>query len=214
MTLRGSNIILALSGVLFLAACSDSTAPVSDNDSIFPPSESAADGIAQRVLIKHHKAECHGVNPQLCMLVRGSEQEDWTYFYDGIEGFDFTWGDNYELLISVHEVPDPPADGSSLKYRLIRIVSKTPAPAQSTFDFPSVYAPELIRRISENTFQLGFERIFSCTLADCQTIASLLDQQFSISLELKYAADPSAQLELAQIKCSDTEDSFRENCLP
>ena len=216
MTLKGLNCILALSSALLLAACTSSTTPVSDNpdNDILPSSEPAADGAAQRMFVNHHKSECHGLAPQLCMLVRGSEQDDWTYFYDGIENFEFIWGYSYELLVSVHEVPDPPLDGSSREYRLIRTISMTPAPAQSKFDFPSVYAPELIRKTSDNIFQIGFERLLSCTPENCETMASLLDQQFSMLLELKYATDPTAPLELAQIKCSDAEVSFRENCLP
>ena len=214
MIFKELNTVVALCGAVVLAACSSSSTPVSDNNNVMQPSVPSADGPVQSLFVKHHKSECLGVGPQLCMLVRSTEQDEWGLFYDGIEGFEFEWGYNYELLISVHEVPDPPADGSSREYRLIRTVSKKATPAESTFDFPSVYAPELIQKANDNTFRLGFEQLLSCTPTDCQTMASLLEQQFSIFFELKYSPDPTAPLQLAQIKCSDTEISFRENCLP
>ena len=48
-----------------------------------------------------------------------------TFFYNQIEGFDYIPGYEYELLVNVEEVANPPAGGSSLKYTLIEEVSAT-----------------------------------------------------------------------------------------
>ena len=47
-------------------------------------------------------------------------------FYDQIEGFNYEEGYEYEIVVEVTKVENPPADASSLKYTLIEVVSKTP----------------------------------------------------------------------------------------
>jgi heat shock protein HslJ len=58
-------------------------------------------------------------------------ESNYTLFHDQIEGFDFEPGYEYELLVLVEPVENPPADASSLKYTLVEEVSKTPVTADS-----------------------------------------------------------------------------------
>jgi hypothetical protein len=74
--------------------------------------------------------ECTGVGPQLCMQVRQRSDGPWLYFYDGIRGFTYEPGYLYLITVSIHGVKNPPADGSSLEYRLVRLISKTAAPSE------------------------------------------------------------------------------------
>ena len=76
--------------------------------------------------IAHHLADCVGVGPMKCMLVRETPDAEWTMFYDKIQGFDFEPGFDYQLTIRTEKVDDPPADASSIRYILVEIVSKTP----------------------------------------------------------------------------------------
>ena len=69
-----------------------------------------------------------GVGPQLCTLVRGRPDGEWQLFYDGIEDLDYEPGFRYVVMVAVRVVPDPPADASSVAYRLVRLLEKTPAP--------------------------------------------------------------------------------------
>jgi heat shock protein HslJ len=59
-----------------------------------------------------------------CMQVRRSPDEPYRNFYNQISGFEFERGYEYELLVEVTEVPNPPADGSSLRYALKEMVRK------------------------------------------------------------------------------------------
>lgn len=79
-----------------------------------------------RLWIAPEVAECVGVGPRTCLLVKESEDADWQFFYDGIEGFSHVEGVSYVLDVEITEIEDPPADGSSLHYRLIRVVESTP----------------------------------------------------------------------------------------
>jgi len=49
---------------------------------------------------------------------------EWQNFYDQIEGFEWEPGYTYELRVAVHQVENPPADASSLRYELIEVVDK------------------------------------------------------------------------------------------
>ncbi len=77
--------------------------------------------------IADHLADCTGVSKQKCMLVKESLEDEWTYFYDGISGFDYEEGYAYELRVKVQEVENPPADASNIRYTLSELVSKTPS---------------------------------------------------------------------------------------
>jgi hypothetical protein len=48
----------------------------------------------------------------------------WRLFYNSIEGFTFEEGYRWRLEVERRRVPNPPADGSSVAYRLVRIVAK------------------------------------------------------------------------------------------
>lgn len=71
------------------------------------------------------KVDCVGVAPMKCLQVR-KNGGDWETFYAPIEGFDFQEGSRYRLQVKVSEVANPPADASSLRYQLVRVLDKTP----------------------------------------------------------------------------------------
>ena len=73
------------------------------------------------------RVNCVGVGPQTCMQVRRDDDKPWSLFYDTIEGFTHETGYEYELLVAVYRAPNPPADGSSLVYRLVRKLRRVPA---------------------------------------------------------------------------------------
>ncbi len=70
------------------------------------------------------KVPCVGEMEDMCIQVRLQDEEEWQIFYDPIEGFEHEEGTRYTLEVGRRKVKDPPADGSSYAYRLIRIVSQ------------------------------------------------------------------------------------------
>jgi len=76
------------------------------------------------VYVGAHQVPCVGVAPQMCMLVREDPKDDWTLFYDQIEGFEHEPGFEYELRLQEEKVENPPADASSIRWTLLEIVSK------------------------------------------------------------------------------------------
>ena len=89
------------------------------------------------IRINHFKQTAMGIIPQLVMLVQEEDDiggENWSYFYDPIERFDFEPGYIYDLKAMKIEVENPPQDGSSIKYVMINLRSKTKAPEGEQFD--------------------------------------------------------------------------------
>lgn len=68
--------------------------------------------------------ECSGVGPMTCLQVRTTEDQGWQLFYQKIEGFDFEPGYQYQLQVHKETIANPPADGSSIKYTLVKVISK------------------------------------------------------------------------------------------
>lgn len=76
-----------------------------------------------------HTVECTGEGIHQCMLTRRSRSEEWTYFYGGIEGFTYEPGFHWTLRVQTRRIANPPADGSSIEYRLVEVVEKLAVPA-------------------------------------------------------------------------------------
>ncbi|MCP4347132.1 MAG: DUF4377 domain-containing protein, partial [Desulfobacterales bacterium] len=83
------------------------------------------------LLINSSLADCVGVSPRKCMLIREAESDEWKFFYDEIENFFYKEGYFYEITVRVTEIDNPPIDGSSKKYMLTEIISRTNLYSQS-----------------------------------------------------------------------------------
>ena len=80
--------------------------------------------------VNYYTQTCQGVGEQQCYLVQKNDQigsNDWSLFYNEIEGFQYEEGFFYTLQVRIEQVENPPADGSSLKYILVKILSKEEA---------------------------------------------------------------------------------------
>ncbi|WP_051285130.1 DUF4377 domain-containing protein [Aequorivita capsosiphonis] len=79
--------------------------------------------------VNSSRADCTGVGPMKCFQTQESDTldpEGWQLFYAGIEGFSYQPGYIYKLLIKKEKL-DPatvPADASSIKYTLVKVLEK------------------------------------------------------------------------------------------
>ncbi len=88
--------------------------------------ETDASGRIVAAFVGPELVDCVGVAPQKCMQVKTNPDDDYSFFYDTIDGFEYEEGYEYELRVLVEPVQDPPADAPALTYTLIETVSKTP----------------------------------------------------------------------------------------
>lgn len=91
----------------------------------------SATGPGLRVLtleVFEQRVSCVSEGQHECLRVREQRPDaSWELFYGDIEGFAYEPSFRYVLRVAVSQVKNPPADGSSLRYRLVRVVSKVAA---------------------------------------------------------------------------------------
>lgn len=73
-------------------------------------------------IVASEMGDCTGVVPQKCLVVKREGNPNWEYWYSGIEGFDYEPGHEYQIRVKKVEVPNPPADGSSVQYKLVKVM--------------------------------------------------------------------------------------------
>ena len=78
----------------------------------------------KHIYVADHLVDCTGVDSQKCMLIKEKMVDEWTNFYDQIEGFEYEEGFEYLLNVKIKTIKNPPADGSGLKYTLIEVFEK------------------------------------------------------------------------------------------
>ena len=103
--------------------------------------------------VKGVQVDCTGVGPMKCMQIQKSniiEPGKWQNFYGEIEGFRFQSGNLCKLLVSEEKLEKSqiPADGSSIKYKLVEVLEQTPDPVFALHD---IWALETIEEISLQT---------------------------------------------------------------
>jgi hypothetical protein len=87
-------------------------------------SPSSPDDRVLTLQVASTKVACTGMFPTQCLQIRSGPEEPWGNFYGGIEGFSFEAGYEYILRVSLHTIANPPADGSSIVYRLVAVLSR------------------------------------------------------------------------------------------
>lgn len=120
-TLRYPLAAVALTGALGLAGCQTQATPT-------PAAAQQSDGqsVTKTIYVASQKARCVGVAPMECLQVRSSPGEPWAFWYGSIEGFDYQPGYEYVLEINEYKVANPPADASSIRWVLKRVVQRQP----------------------------------------------------------------------------------------
>lgn len=150
----------------------------------------------QIVLIANHKVDCTGVAPQKCFKIKEVGQQDWTYFYDDIEGFDYVEGYYYKLKIAVSENENPPADGSSLTYKLIEVLGKSKAP------FNLDQGSWLVTRIKE-TDSFGRNPFIKIDLSENRINGNTSCNRFSAKIEVFEHDVDISELASTEMMCKD-----------
>ena len=81
-------------------------------------------GATREIYVAAQRVPCVGVGPMECLQTRESPDQPWQLFYGEIEGFDFQPGTEYRLRIVEEPVLNPPADGSSIRTKLDRVLEQ------------------------------------------------------------------------------------------
>jgi len=116
-----ASLVLLLGAATLLAGCGEAATPAQQREIRFK--------------ISHYKVPCTGADVQLCLLISkdGGSPE---YFYDAIEGFEYTWGYEYEISVEQKSVERPMADASSVTYKLKQVLKQEKVAPETLFELP------------------------------------------------------------------------------
>ncbi len=122
-----SLLVAALAVLLVVVACSPTGGQ--EPTAAEPTQSNEGQGEMKTLYVGPELVECVGVGPMQCMQVKEDPNGEYQNFFNAIEGFTFEPGYTYELRVNVETIANPPADGSSLRYTLVEVVSQTPVDA-------------------------------------------------------------------------------------
>lgn len=118
-------------------------------------------GKYMEIVVKENRVDCTGVGPMKCMLVKFPGKQDWENFYAGIENFQYEEGYRYTLKIRVTERDNVPADASSLRYELVKIIRKEKVAVNQALSFLAKHNWKLIQlngnNLAENPVFISFD---------------------------------------------------------
>lgn len=117
--------VVLLAGLL-LAACNLPEEPQAPESPLEEPTAVSPETEIKTLYVGPERVDCVGVAPQKCLLVKEDPNDEYTMFYDRIEGFAYETGYEYEIVVEVTTIENPPADASKFQYALVEEVSKTP----------------------------------------------------------------------------------------
>jgi hypothetical protein len=143
--------LFALLGMV-LPACDSPTPPVECiGEGRAAPS--CMESVQMTLYVGSSHADCVGVGPRKCLLVKATPDGAYEFFYDNIEGLTFEPGFNYTLRVERRLRPVPVQDSGIYTWHLIQVLSKTPAgnsPSQSMQQFLQQIPAQIAHAIATN----------------------------------------------------------------
>ncbi len=79
------------------------------------------------LIIGPYKVDCVGAFEQECYLEFNEENQEWHFFYEGIQGFDFVPGYIYTLKVRLEDRGTEIQDVGRYAYHLVAVIDKEEA---------------------------------------------------------------------------------------
>lgn len=144
----------------------------------------------RELTLAHYKVPCEGVDRQLCLVAR-DKSGGTELLYDGIEGFDFEWGQRVVVEVREEAVPNPPMDGSSVRLILEDVVNA--ANDRSSFELD--LSPGDLVETANGLSLLGQIGIECATEEICRTVqAQMSGGMLTVKARAGETADAPLQL--------------------
>ncbi|SDR87001.1 DUF4377 domain-containing protein [Gramella sp. MAR_2010_147] len=146
--------------------------------------------------VNHFKQTGFGSAPQLTLLVQEAEAiggAEWTYFYDNIEGFDYSSGYLYELTVKKETVPNPLQDASSIQYTLQSINAREKVDDNESFEIKLKWGGTNFLNGTGEQFSLLDEYTIDCDNL-CEELSLKIENQEEVTGIFLHAPDNELKL--------------------
>ena len=146
--------------LLLLSCCAHQPSPKPEGKQ-----EAAAAENTLTLWVNHFRAPCYGADaPQWCYAIQTGEQtlpDGWTFWSDGIGGFDdqYEWGYVYRLKVAKDSLSPAPADASTVRYRLLEVVEKKAFQKDNSFQMLLKWAGQPSFVAAQNNGYLLLDKI-------------------------------------------------------
>jgi|GEM_PF-521306 len=133
--------------------------------------------------INHFQQTAFGSFPQLVLLVQEENEiggEDWTNFYDQIEGFNYEPGFVYDVTVKKEQVENLPQDASSVKYILQSMMSKEKVAENVTFNIRLKWGGDIFVKSSGDSYSLMDEYMIFCS-ETCEDLSRDLENKEEVT---------------------------------
>jgi len=124
--------------------------------------------------LNHYQSTGFGEGLFLTLLVQKNNNigsNIWNKFYGSIEGFDYKPGFIYDLKVLEEGVPNPPADGSSIKYTLQEVKSVQTVTIETQFQIDLKINGQIFVTTSS-----GYELLNQIKI-ECNNLCNTLDEK-------------------------------------
>ncbi|EGN74341.1 hypothetical protein A28LD_2127 [Idiomarina sp. A28L] len=136
-----------------------------------------------------------GSNPPLCPPTNEFRTICSPYLINesgGIQGtiallvdFEYEFGTEYELLVEIVELADPPADGFSAEYRILEVLREEQDAIGTIYNYESVtLIHDAFVFIEEGVYSLPPHNFLCADDVDCDTLADMANSGGVVSIEL------------------------------
>ena len=162
------------------------------------------DDTEERTLeVAAYKGTCFGLFETLCLQVREPGEEDFLNMYETPGGFDYRWGFQYVIRVEERELDRVPADASSIRRTLKRVLSIEPATGGATFQV-TVPAGRL-QNDGQGQLEIRGEATLACPeTLPCEELVALAEAEARLRLTLAFPQNPGDPLEVRQwVQCPE-----------
>lgn len=150
--------------------------------------------------INHFKQTAFGVAPKLVFLVQEEGEiggEEWSNFYDGIEGFEYEIGYVYDISVKKERVENPPQDASSIRYILQNVISKEKVDLNENFEIRLKWEETNFVNERDGAHFLLNQYKINCTEM-CQDLAQGLENEEEVTGTFSHT--PNNELKLISLQ--------------
>lgn len=137
--------------------------------------------------VDHYRVPCDAEGRQFCFRVRSVGDGEWTLLYDGIEGFDYAWGNAYVLRVWERAVNAEVGGAGVLRY-LDSIEDEHPVRKRFELDL----APGDLTEARDADFALLGERLIDCGSPEvCTILRTRIANHTPVTVAFRHGETPA-----------------------
>jgi Domain of unknown function (DUF4377) len=152
------------------------------------------------VQINSNMGSCKTLVETLCFQSRSDPSQPWRFYAASIGGFQYQWGNRYELRVRVTKIANPAADAPGARHDLIEVMSTSAVARSETFQVNVWNANDAIGPVDATSRQFRSHSVrFGCRPAQCALLDQLSAQGQAASLTFDHANSPGGPLNLLNV---------------